>query len=87
MLRQTEQSAYARLTSGADSRVSILAEVDFKWLMAGEGWWIDAPRFETDPSYAAGLIRLALESSSFALRESAAALQAQLIPASAPRSH
>ena len=98
MLRQTEQSAYARLTSGADSRVSMLAEVDFKWLMAGEGWWIDAPRFETDPSYAAGLIRLAMESSSFALRESAAALQAQrdqaarqprlhLIPASGTRSH
>jgi hypothetical protein len=98
MLRQAEPSAFARLTGGADSRNSMLAEVDFKWLMAGEGWWIDAPRFENDPAYAAGLLRLAMESSSFALRESAAALKAQrdeaarqprlnLIPASGTRSH
>lgn len=63
---------------GADERVSLLAEVDFKWLMAGLGWWIDTTRFHSDPSYAAGFLRLAMASQSFALRECAASLQAQI---------
>ncbi|MEO8118113.1 MAG: hypothetical protein ABI606_02165 [Rhodoferax sp.] len=62
----------------SDSRVSLLAEVDFKWLMAGQGWWIDPPRFHCDPSYAAGLIGLALASQSFALRASAVSMQTQV---------
>lgn len=62
----------------ADERVSLLAEVDFKWLMAGLGWWIDTTRFHSDPSYAAGFLRLAMASQSFALRECAASLQAQI---------
>ena len=64
--------------SGPDARVSLLAEVDFKWLMAGQGWWIDTTRLHADPSYAAGLIRFALSSQSFALRGCAALLQAQI---------
>ena len=64
--------------SDPDARVSLLAEVDFKWLMAGQGWWIDAARLHGDHSCAAGLIRFALSSHSFALRGCAALLQAQL---------
>src|SRR5450830_98680 len=59
----------------AEACVSLLAEVDFKWLMAGQGHWIDLARFRSDSSYAAGLIRLALASKSFALRECAALLK------------
>ena len=62
----------------ADERGLLLAEVDFKWLMAGLGWWIDTTRFHSDPSYAAGYLRLAMASQTFALRECAASLQAQI---------
>ena len=61
--------------ASANERVSLLAEVDFKWLMAGQGWWIDTTRFHGDPSYAARLLRFALESPLLALRASAASLQ------------
>ena len=64
--------------SSGDERVSLLTEIDFKWLMAGQGWWIDTTRFHRDPSYAARFLRLALASPSSALRECAALLQAQL---------
>ncbi|MFC5519542.1 hypothetical protein [Polaromonas jejuensis] len=63
---------------GADESASLLAEVDFKWLMAGQGWWIDTSRFHSDPSYAAGLLRLAMASPFFALRDCAATLLAQI---------
>ena len=53
---------------------SLLTEVDFKWLLSGQGQWIDLARFHCDPSYAAGLISQALASPSFALRECAALL-------------
>jgi hypothetical protein len=56
----------------------LLAKVDFKWLMSGQGWQVDLPRFQSDPSYAAGLLRFALASPSFALRESAASLQSEI---------
>ena len=62
----------------ADEQVLLLAEVDFKWLMAGLGWWIDTARFHRDPAYAAGLLGLAMASPSFALRDCAASLQAQM---------
>ena len=65
-------------TSSGDERVSLLTEIDFKWLMAGQGWWVDTTRFHGDPSYAARFLRLALASQSVALRECAALLQAQL---------
>lgn len=35
-----------------DERLQMLEEVDFKWLMAGQGWWIDAQRLHDDRSYA-----------------------------------
>ena len=61
----------------ADTCSSLLAEVDFKWLMAGQGLRIDLPRFRSDSVYAAGLIALALDSDSFVLRACATLLQAQ----------
>jgi hypothetical protein len=76
---QTAPAAvFADTAADADARVFLLAEVDFKWLMAGQGVWIDTTRFHLDPSYAAGLLRWALASPSFALRECSALLQAQM---------
>lgn len=79
MQRPSEQeTGIDEAATDADAREYLLAEVDFKWLMAGEGRWIDTARLHIDPSYAVGLIRWALVSPSFALRESAALLQTQL---------
>ena len=70
--------AFADAALQFDARDFVMAEVDFKWLMAGQGRWIDTARLQRDPPYAAGLIRWALASPSFVLRECAALLQAQL---------
>lgn len=59
----------------ADAREALLATVDFKWLMTGQGWWVDTARFHADPSYTRDMLRLAMSSSSFALRECAKWLQ------------
>jgi len=56
---------------------ALLAEVDFKWLMAGHGWQVDMARLGDDPTYAARLLTWAMNSDSPALRECAAALMAQ----------
>ena len=61
-----------------DARALLLTEVDFKWLMAGQGWWVNTPRFHADPAYAAKLVGLALASSCVALRDCARSLRAQL---------
>ncbi|CAN7780101.1 hypothetical protein LJR084_008144 [Variovorax sp. LjRoot84] len=47
----------------------MLPLVDFKWLMAGVGWWIDVPRMRSDAVYAGQCIERALESGSQILRE------------------
>ena len=60
------------------ARVSLLAAVDFKWLMTGHGWWVDSARFHDDLSYATTLLGLAMASPSSALRECAARLLAQM---------
>ena len=62
----------------SDACACLLAKVDFKWLMAGQGWRVDLHRFQSDPSYAADLLRFALASPSFALRGSAASIQNQI---------
>lgn len=64
--------------SSAQAQALLLTEVDFKWLMAGQGWWINLQRLNCDPSYAAGILRSALASPCIALRECAALLQLQL---------
>ena len=78
MLYQPGQTpTLAEALASDDAYASMLTEVDFKWLLAGEGQWIDVIRFRCDFSYAADLIRVALLSPSFALRECAAVLQTQ----------
>ncbi len=69
------------LANGVDSRSDdrhvLLDEVNFKWLLAGLGLWIDMVRFHTETNYANHFLRLAEVSDSPALRDSAAALRSQ----------
>lgn len=58
----------------------LLLEVDFKWLMAGQGCWIDPTRLRADPLYAARCLRTALCSPCEALRGCARFLQKALEP-------
>ncbi len=60
-----------------DARAALLAEVEFKWLMAGRGCWIDMTRFGQDPSYAAHWLQFAMTSPSAPLRACAQILQAR----------
>jgi hypothetical protein len=60
----------------ADERAVLLEEVDFKWLMAGQGWWVDTTRLHTDPGYARQLFDLVDGAPSAALKDCAALLQA-----------
>lgn len=58
--------------------VGLLLEVDFKWLMAGQGCWVDPTRLRADPLYAANCLRTALCSPCEALRGCARFLQTAL---------
>lgn len=66
------------IASSDAPRNSLLEEGNFKRLMNIQGWWVDTARFDNDPLYASELVRFATASQSFALRESATLLQAQM---------
>jgi hypothetical protein len=68
---------FIEAASQTEACASLLAEVDFKWLMAGQGLRIDLARFRSDSVYSAELLALALDSDSVVLRACAALLQAQ----------
>lgn len=53
----------------------LLAEVDFKWLMAGQGCWIDSTRLRTDAVYALDCLQMAIHSPCDPLRACARAMQ------------
>lgn len=61
-----------------DKRVLMLEEVNFKWLMAGMGWWVDMSRFRSDPVYACHYLNLAKASDSMELKNCATQLQQQM---------
>lgn len=48
---------------------TILAESDFKWLMAGEGHWVDTARLHQDTGYVHACVQTALQSSCPALNQ------------------
>ena len=52
-----------------DSDNTLVDLVDFKWLMAGQGWWVDVPRLRRDAVYAGECVRHGLESASGLLRK------------------
>ena len=43
--------------------------VDFKWLMAGVGWWVNVQRLQRDRAYADECLQRAMTSGSQLLRE------------------
>lgn len=56
----------------------LLAEVDFKWLMAGRGCWVDPVRLRSDQDYAHTCLTSALNSDCEPLRRCAVTLQDEL---------
>lgn len=79
MQSQTEHPPQAnKSVPQTDERVLLLEEINFKWLLAGMGLWIDMSRFHNDPSYATHFLALAEASNSLALqRNRAASLQSK----------
>jgi hypothetical protein len=53
---------------------AFLKLVDFKWLMAGLGWWVDLSRLQRDKRYAGECVQHALTSGSELLRQKSMAL-------------
>ena len=62
----------------ATCAADILIDVDFKWLMAGQGNWVDPVRLHSDPLYAKHCLQTALNSPCGALRRCAHRLQESL---------
>jgi len=59
----------AQLEQAADARLDLLVLVDFKWLMAGLGWWVDLTRLRRDKGYAHQCLQLGLASGSSVVRQ------------------
>jgi hypothetical protein len=76
--QQSPRSMAHKVEGDFDACALLLARVDFKWLMAGQGWWIDPHRFQNDLPYADAVLHLALASQSLPLRKCAASIRAQL---------
>ncbi len=53
---------------------TFLKLVDFKWLMAGLGWWVDLSRLQRDTAYAGECVQNALATGSELLRQRSMAL-------------
>jgi hypothetical protein len=56
--------------------IELLKLVDFKWMMAGQGWWVDLTRIQRDSAYAVDCLKSALSSNCYPLRDCATDLQA-----------
>ena len=48
--------------------------VDFKWLMAGMGWWVDLSRLQSDKAYIEECLQRALRSDSELLQKRSVAM-------------
>jgi hypothetical protein len=76
MQNQTEQSTLVKKeVTMLDERAVLLEEVNFKWLMAGLGWWVNMSLFNSDTAYASRYLKLAKASESIELRNCAAILE------------
>jgi hypothetical protein len=59
-------TTHTQVQEGNDAFLNL---VDFKWLMAGVGWWVSLSRLQRDRAYADECLQLALKSDSQLLRE------------------
>jgi hypothetical protein len=80
----TTSPRHEHQSAASDDRLLLLKEVDFKWLMAGQGWWIDTTRLHDDSAYAAHLLDLVDAGALPALRDCATLLRAHSGFCSAP---
>jgi hypothetical protein len=74
----TTQTLETRGEMSTHQRAHLLTEVDFKWLMAGIGLWVDPTRLHIDPTYANTSLQNALNSRCEPLHRCAVALKAEL---------
>lgn len=63
-----EESMNMEALPARDSSEAFLNLVDFKWLMAGMGWWVDLSRLQRDRAYSDECLQRALSSGSEFLR-------------------
>jgi hypothetical protein len=56
-------------TQGREGNDAFLNLVDFKWLMAGVGWWVNLSRLQSDKDYIDACLQRALRSDSELLRK------------------
>ena len=59
-------TAHIKDPQGSDRFLNL---VDFKWLMAGMGWWVDLSRLQSDKAYIEECLQRALRSDSELLQE------------------
>jgi len=59
-------TAHIKDPEGSDRFLNL---VDFKWLMAGMGWWVDLSRLQSDKAYIDECLQRALTSDSELLRK------------------
>lgn len=55
-----------------------MTEVDFKWLMAGQGYWITPDKLHSDQAYANACLKSAFQSDCQPLRRCAISLREEL---------
>ena len=61
-----------------DSKPPLIDMVSFKWLMAGQGWWINLSRLQHDTAYARSCAQTGLGSGQLLLQQRSAELLAAL---------
>lgn len=64
-------------TAATSARDDMLLLVDFKWLMAGLGFWVDMGRWRADPAYAKACIARGCNSRHLPVQHCARQLQAR----------
>ena len=78
MITPTVHHSNSSSSSSAIDPQDMLIEVDFKWLMAGQGRWVDSVRLYQDPAYAHDCLTSALCSDCEPLRRCALYLHDRL---------
>jgi hypothetical protein len=72
---------YTIQNEGSERDDPFLKLVDFKWLMAGVGWWVDLSRLRRDKAYVDECLQRARESGSELLQKCSVELRGlQLCP-------
>lgn len=68
------------------AQTTLLDLVSFKWLMAGQGWWLNLSRLQQDADYLRGCALCGLDSGDALLEQRSAQLLAMLAGRPAERS-